>query len=104
MNRDDFQVVTACVDASRGIISSNRKDDLLARIRADARALWALRVLDAAEETGVVFEQPAYGSVSRRWWIRSVDYPTADAARFAAAKAVFTRLDEKAKAIVGNCP
>ncbi len=86
----------------------------------DARALWAVRVLDAFEDdvpghlgpsapTRDMKRKPA-----QRWrvfgaWtiagVRSCHYgPTPDAARLAAALAVFDSLPEDVRAKIGECP
>lgn len=79
---------------------------------ADARALWAIRALDAWAETA--------GDWARGWescrrpgafWVtlsdggkQSFHGPTPDAARHAAALAVYTSLPADVRAELGECP
>lgn len=87
--------------------------ELVKKLRADARALWAVRVLDAHQAHITIQLRtclvPGYG-----WTIRDgldrplnhVDYrsPNPDAARLAAALAVFPELTADVRAELGECP
>ncbi len=79
----------------------------LAKLRADARALWAVRVLDAEHvETNTAF--PLYAELSdddSMWLVEGRDgagpiggsHLTADAARLAAAEAIWPSLPQEAR-------
>lgn len=79
--------------------------------RADARALWAVRVLDAcgvAWKNSVPAPIPVYNEPS---WVVVLPMhigakygPTPDAARLAAAQAVFESLPAEVKKGLGECP
>ncbi len=96
-------------------------DETLAKLRADARALWAVRVLDAWQQENVMRAEPfrcyapfdmevdaplnwlctanADDGVSRRFLAL-----TPDAARLSAALAVFPSLPADVRAKLGECP
>lgn len=90
--------------------------EAVARLEADARALWAVRVLDAWSEKnpddtlapryrGEPFTAPeiqweAYIVTSGEWEL----FPSPDAARLAAAEAVFPELPADVRAKLGERP
>jgi hypothetical protein len=85
----------------------------LAQLRADARALWAVRVLDAWAARNPSKLAPATAPIAKRenvlgWttFVLGIEYDGAspDAARLAAAEAVFPELPESVRADLGAKP
>lgn len=101
------------------ILSGEEIRRLCSALEADARALWAVRVLDAWAE-----QAPDYPFMTtrgepdeaERWccWRESADCegevqcyfyaPTPDAARIAAATALYPDLPESVRRELGECP
>lgn len=90
---------------ARGREALDRLEEALDRLEADARALWAVRVLDAHGDYRVTTSEPVLVRVFRggekTLRFRGADE---DAARLAAAHAVFPSLDETTRAKLGECP
>ena len=93
------------------ILSGEEIRRLCSALEADARALWAVRVLDAwaAKQPG----RPTSPSPNRTehgdWWvwITAGGYhigPDPDAARLAAATALYPDLPEAVRRELGECP
>lgn len=102
------RLLAACVGASGGRHCGEliaKADAELDRLEADARALWAVRVLDAHGDYRVTTSEPVLVRVFRggekTLRFRGADE---DAARLAAAHAVFPSLDETTRAKLGECP
>ncbi len=82
--------------------------------RADARALWAVRVLDAWADAGEALDghstyysaQGSYRCImsGRNVSVRAFEGVTREAARLAAAEAVFPELPESERARLGARP
>jgi hypothetical protein len=89
--------------------------DAIAELRADARALWSVRVLDAWTDANSCDPFKTQKLGGREWFCTS-NYPrgahglgrfvgsSADAARHAAAQAVYTTLPADARADLGERP
>jgi hypothetical protein len=83
------------------------------KIEADARALWAVRVLDAWQEANPCKLPPTTTPVAKPhnplgWttFVLGVEYDgsDSDAARLAAAQAVAPTLSANVRATLGECP
>lgn len=78
----------------------DEKNSLWEILRRD----WAVRVLVACEEHGIHAGLVRYGCHSKAWWHGPVQYKDADAARLAAAEAVWSELPESVRAELGERP
>jgi hypothetical protein len=95
--------------------SKRTHDDLLGQLRSDARALWAVRVLDAWRKHSTLWwaVDNQGDEVSGSYWVvftlagsyRALAVgPSEDAARLAAAQTVFPTLPADVRAKLGECP